>query len=111
MAKVLSVIIPVLEGMEESHLKTQLLKYFPQQADHFTQVEESFSLLTSITPDPDRMKMFFHSWSQTKKIGSHQFFGIVHIGGDKTQVGKVVNFQVLLQHGLWATAGNEHAGT
>ncbi len=65
MAKILSVIVPVLEGMEDSHLKTQLLSYFPKQAEHFTQVEESFSLLTSITPDPDRMKMFFHSWSQT----------------------------------------------
>jgi hypothetical protein len=65
MANLLSIIIPVLEGMEDSHLKRQLLKYFPLQAENFTTIEDSFTLLTSLAPDPARLRPFFQSWSQT----------------------------------------------
>ena len=65
MKNLLSVIIPVLEGMEESPLKHQLLTYFPEQATHFTAIEESFTKLTAIAQDRDQLKPFFHSWSQT----------------------------------------------
>jgi hypothetical protein len=65
MKHLLSIIIPVLEGMEDSHLKKQLLHYFPTQAANFETVENGFTLLTSLPPDPDRLKYFFHSWSQT----------------------------------------------
>ena len=60
-----SIIIPVLEGMEDSHIKKQLLRYFPQQTANFETIENGFSLLTSTAPDYDKLKYFFHSWSQT----------------------------------------------
>lgn len=65
MSNLLSIIIPVLEGMEESHLKNQLLQHFPTQSANFKTVEDGFSQLTSLPPDPERLKAFFHSWSQT----------------------------------------------
>ena len=65
MTTLLSIIIPVLEGMEDSHLKRQLLHYFPMQAANFETVENGFSLLTSLPPEPERLRSFFHSWSQT----------------------------------------------
>jgi hypothetical protein len=65
MANLLSIIIPVLEGMEDSHLKRQLLKHFPSQAENFATIEDSFTLLTSLAPDPVRLRPFFQSWSQT----------------------------------------------
>ncbi|WP_406825045.1 hypothetical protein [Pedobacter sp. KACC 23697] len=65
MRNLLSIIIPVLEGMEESPLKHQLLAYFPQQAEHFKTIEDSFVKLTAVLHDRDHLKPFFHSWSQT----------------------------------------------
>jgi hypothetical protein len=65
MTSLLSVILPVLGGMEESHLKQQLLTYFPQQTAHFSTIENSFGLLTSIPHSQENLKPFFHSWSQT----------------------------------------------
>lgn len=65
MTTLLSIILPVLEGMEESHLKQQLLKYFPLQAEHFSTIEDSFILLTSTPHSQHNLKPFFHSWSQT----------------------------------------------
>ena len=65
MTNLLSIILPVLEGMEESPLKKQLLTYFPLQAEHFSTIENSFILLTAIPHDPERLKPFFQSWSQT----------------------------------------------
>jgi hypothetical protein len=65
MTNLLSIILPVLDGMAESPLKQQLIKYFPMQAENFATIENSFALLTSTAPDPDRLRPFFHSWSQT----------------------------------------------
>lgn len=60
-----SIILPVIHGMEESHLKGQLLKYFPQQEEAFSKIENSFIKLTSKRQNKDRLQLFFHSWSQT----------------------------------------------
>jgi hypothetical protein len=65
MNNLLSIILPVLSGMEESPLKHQLMTYFPMQASKFTIIEDSFTKLTSVTPDPENLRPFFQSWSQT----------------------------------------------
>ena len=65
MESLLSIIIPVIENMEESHLKNQLLKYLPEQAAGFATIEKSFDQLTSRKQDKEMLQHFFHSWSQT----------------------------------------------
>lgn len=60
-----SIILPVLEGMEESHLKNQLLKFLPNQQEAFSKIEKSFNQLTSKVQNKERLQRFFHSWSQT----------------------------------------------
>lgn len=60
-----SIILPVIEGMEDSHLKKQLLKFLPQQEEAFARIEASFIQLTSKKQDKQRLQHFFHSWSQT----------------------------------------------
>lgn len=60
-----SIILPVIAGMDESHLKNQLLKFLPQQADAFSKIEKSFNQLTAKKQDKERLQHFFHSWSQT----------------------------------------------
>ncbi|OHT44732.1 hypothetical protein [Flavobacterium tructae] len=65
MASLSSIILPVLEGMEESHLKVQLLKFLPNQEEAFSKIEKSFNQLTSKVQDKERLQRFFHSWSQT----------------------------------------------
>lgn len=60
-----SIILPVIAGMEESHLKNQLLKYLPLQTEFFSKIEKSFNQLTSKKQDKQRLQHFFHSWSQT----------------------------------------------
>ena len=65
MTNLSSIILPVIEGMEESHLKDQLLKFLPNQEKLFSKIEESFNQLTSKVQDKERLQRFFHSWSQT----------------------------------------------
>lgn len=65
MTSLLSIILPVLDGMEESPLKQQLITYFPLQAERFSSIEKSFNLLTSTPHQQEKLKPFFHSWSQT----------------------------------------------
>jgi hypothetical protein len=65
MQNLLSIILPVLEGMEASPLKQQLISYFPQQAEHFATIESSFTKLTAVPHEKDQLRPFFHSWSQT----------------------------------------------
>lgn len=65
MTKLSSIILPVIEGMEASHLKNQLLKFLPQQEAAFSKIENSFIQLTSKRQDKQRLQHFFHSWSQT----------------------------------------------
>jgi len=57
--------MPVLEGMEGSHLKNQLLKHFPNQETAFSIIENSFTQLTSKIQEKETLQYFFHSWSQT----------------------------------------------
>jgi hypothetical protein len=65
MSNLSSIILPVINDMEESHLKTQLLKHLPKHENEFSKIEKSFKELTSKSQDNERLKRFFHSWSQT----------------------------------------------
>ncbi|CAD0000675.1 hypothetical protein [Flavobacterium chungangense] len=65
MTNLSSIILPVLEGMEESHLKDQLLKFLPNQLEAFSKIEKSFTQLTSKVQEKEHLQRFFHSWSQT----------------------------------------------
>ena len=60
-----SIILPVIEQMRESHLKTQLLTHFPMQKENFIMIEDSFKSLTSKKQDQETLNSFFKSWSQT----------------------------------------------
>jgi hypothetical protein len=65
MTNLSSIILPVIQEMEESHLKNQLLKYLPVQEESYSKIEKSFNQLTSKKQDKQRLQHFFHSWSQT----------------------------------------------
>ncbi|CAM2790987.1 hypothetical protein SAMN05444143_101692 [Flavobacterium succinicans] len=65
MTNLSSIILPVLQGMEASYLKDQLLKFLPNQQESFSKIEKSFNQLTSKVQDKERLQRFFHSWSQT----------------------------------------------
>jgi hypothetical protein len=60
-----SIILPVIDGMEESHLKNQLLKFLPREELAFSKIEKSFNKLTARKHDKQRLQLFFHSWSMT----------------------------------------------
>ncbi|WP_442266311.1 hypothetical protein ACSIGC_00940 [Tenacibaculum sp. ZS6-P6] len=61
----ISIITPVIDQMEASHLKSQLLKYFPLQKEQFAKIEASFKALTAKKQDQNALNLFFKSWSQT----------------------------------------------
>ncbi|WP_299104958.1 hypothetical protein [uncultured Tenacibaculum sp.] len=61
----ISIISPVIDQMENSHLKTQLQTYFPQQEEQFSVIEESFREFTSQKQSKEILNTFFKSWSQT----------------------------------------------
>ena len=65
MNDLISIILPVIDQMEESHIKSQLLTYFPQQKDQFSTIENSFRSLTSRKQEQATLNSFFKSWSQT----------------------------------------------
>lgn len=65
MNNLISIIIPVIQDMEESHLKQQLLHHLPKHEPAFSVIEKSFRELTSQQQDPELLRSFFHSWSQT----------------------------------------------
>lgn len=65
MKNLISIIIPVIEQMEDSHIKSQLLSYFPKQDEQFKIIESSFTALTSTEQKKETLYSFFHSWSQT----------------------------------------------
>lgn len=65
MHNLLSIILPVLDSMEDSHLKNQLIYHFPEQEKHFSTIEHSFKALTGGEQDQETLRKFFHSWSQT----------------------------------------------
>lgn len=61
----ISIISPVIDQMESSHLKTQLSTYFPLQRDKLSVIEESFIEFTSQRQSQEVLNIFFKSWSQT----------------------------------------------
>jgi hypothetical protein len=65
MNNLISIIIPVIRDMEESHLKQQLLTHLPKHEPLFSVIESSFRELTSHKQDTELLRHFFHSWSQT----------------------------------------------
>lgn len=65
MNNLISIISPVIDQMEDSHIKSQLLAYFPLQKVQFETIENAFRALTSGKQDPDTLRSFFKSWSQT----------------------------------------------
>ncbi|CAM1362643.1 hypothetical protein [Tenacibaculum xiamenense] len=65
MKNLISIITPVIDQMQESHLKSQLLRYFPLQTNEFATIENSFKSLTSQKQSKETLNLFFKSWSQT----------------------------------------------
>ena len=55
MSNLSSIILPVINDMEESHLKTQLLKHLPKNENEFSKIEKTDKIklenqITSRTP-------------------------------------------------------------
>ena len=65
MDNLIPIIIPVIEQMKDSHIKSQLLKYFPSYVNEFQIIEDAFKSLTSSKQDKETLRLFFKSWSQT----------------------------------------------
>ena len=65
MNNLISIITPVINQMGESHIKSQLLTYFPLHEEQFLTIENSFRLLTSRKQTQSTLNSFFKSWSQT----------------------------------------------
>ncbi|WBX78299.1 hypothetical protein PG911_08575 [Tenacibaculum ovolyticum] len=61
----ISIILPVIDQMKDSHLKTQLTTYFPLQEEKFSMIETSFKSLTIQKQPKETLNSFFKSWSQT----------------------------------------------
>ena len=57
----ISIISPVIDQMESSHLKTQLSTYFPLQEEKFSVIEESFKEFTSQKQNKEVLNTFFKS--------------------------------------------------
>src|SRR5580658_9133404 len=60
-----SIILSVIQEMNESHLRTQLLCHLTGQHDTFVKIENCFIRLTSKPQKKINLQYFFHSWSQT----------------------------------------------
>lgn len=59
------IILPVLESMPASHLRQELIRGFRGQSQRFATIEGAFVRLTAGRHDPEVLRDFFHSWSQT----------------------------------------------
>jgi hypothetical protein len=59
------IITPVLLSIPESHLKRELLESFRTHRHHFGAIENGFRALTARRQDPETLRRFFQSWSQT----------------------------------------------
>ncbi|MFI9240455.1 hypothetical protein [Streptomyces sp. NPDC053079] len=57
--------MPVLNEMPAGPLRTSLSSAFTEEREALRTIEESFVLLTSKPHDPEHLKRFFQSWSQT----------------------------------------------
>ena len=65
MSEIIHIISNALADMPDSHLKTQLQAYLPQQENAYNSIESSFQLLTSKSHNSENLNYFFNSWSQT----------------------------------------------
>ena len=65
MSALRDIVMPVLEGMPASHLQQELIRGFSGQSHRFATIEHAFRRLTAGRHDPDTLRDFFHSWSQT----------------------------------------------
>ena len=61
MEKLLSIILPVIDQMNDSHIKSQLLNYFPLQEEKLEVIENSFIHLTERKQDKEVLNLFFKS--------------------------------------------------
>jgi hypothetical protein len=59
------IVRPVLGGMHAGPLQNALLSGFAAEADSLSAIEQCFMRLTSRRHDPEVLKHFFQSWSQT----------------------------------------------
>ena len=60
-----SIIAPVFAGMPTGHLKQELCQAFTAHKRYFNAIESGFETLTSGRQDPELLRYFFQSWSQT----------------------------------------------
>jgi len=60
-----AIILPVLEAVSDSHIKTSLVRCFSEHPHYFDTIEQGFRVLTRQRQDPEALCSFFHSWSQT----------------------------------------------
>ncbi|MDQ3288781.1 MAG: hypothetical protein M3Q42_11085 [Pseudomonadota bacterium] len=65
MTPLLSIILPVLDGMPSSQLKHALQRTMPRHAEDFADIESGFRALTARRQKPELLRRFFQSWSQT----------------------------------------------
>jgi hypothetical protein len=65
MTSLIDIIMPVLQSIPESHLKSELIQGFMAYRRHLGTIETGFRALTARKQDPERLRHFFQSWSQT----------------------------------------------
>lgn len=65
MTNLLSIILPVIDQMGDSYIKSQLLTHFPMQEEKLKLIENSFIHLTERKQEKEVLNLFFKSWSQT----------------------------------------------
>ncbi|WP_341901745.1 hypothetical protein [Fluviicola taffensis] len=101
MKKLSAIVMPVISDMKESHIKQQLLAYFPLQEEKFSIIENTFQALTAVKQDPETLRSFFHSWSQTNNSA-------VTVAGLSNRITMMVheNQEVLSEHDLFKSVAS-----
>lgn len=59
------IVMPVLDALPASHMQQELIRGFSAQPQRLAAIEGAFRRLTSGAHEPDTLRDFFHSWSQT----------------------------------------------
>lgn len=86
MSGIRAIILPVLAGMPESHLRNELLPAFSGHADCYATIEQGFQRLTQGQHGAEVLRRFFQSWSQTNNSAmtvagiSNRLSQIVYLG-------------------------------
>ena len=101
MSNLISIILPVIDQMESSHIKKQLLTYFPLQEKQFSVIENSFCALTATKQNQETLNSFFHSWSQTNNSA-------VTVAGLSNRLTMLIhkNKPVVSEHDLFKTVAS-----